>query len=238
MRAGTVVAVILTAIVTAAVTSAVWLAIFNLRERQIEQTTKTATVTRQPPAKPVAPAQAPPRSATALPVEGQPDLRADYQALAQRRLTIPVSGIIASHLTDTFEQSRGNGARVHEAIDIMAPHGTPVVATEDGTIAKFFDSVPGGITIYQFDPSASYAYYYAHLDRRAEGLAEGQQVKRGQVIGYVGSTGNASAEGPHLHFGIFKLGPEKNWYEGTPINPFPVLGGTVQASHTLTSPKR
>jgi murein DD-endopeptidase MepM/ murein hydrolase activator NlpD len=105
----------------------------------------------------------------------------------------------------------------------MAPSGQPVVAVEDGTIAKLFKSGPGGLTVYQFDPTEKYAYYYAHLDRYADGLAEGDKVKRGHTIGYVGSTGNASTTQPHLHFAIFRLGPEKEWWKGDPLDPYPAL---------------
>lgn len=140
------------------------------------------------------------------------------------RLIVPVRGIETAELSNTFEDARGQG-RVHEAIDIMAPRGTPVLAVADGTVEKLFDSEPGGLTIYQFEPSGRYAYYYAHLDRYAAHLAEGQALKQGEVIGYVGSTGNASDDAPHLHFGIFRLGPEKRWWEGTAINPYPVLTG-------------
>ena len=105
----------------------------------------------------------------------------------------------------------------------MAPKGTPVLAATDGRIEKIFESVAGGHTIYEFDDDASHAYYYAHLDRYAAGLKEGQDVRRGDVIGYVGSTGNASEDAPHLHFAIFELGPEKKWWEGTAIDPFPLL---------------
>jgi murein DD-endopeptidase MepM/ murein hydrolase activator NlpD len=139
-------------------------------------------------------------------------------------LIIPVDGIRPSQLTDTYNDRRG-GARPHEALDIMAPRGTPVLAAADGKIVKLFDSKPGGLTIYEFDPSESVAYYYAHLDRYAPGIAAGLQVKQGEVIGYVGSTGNASPDAPHLHFAIFRLGPEKNWWQGTPINPYPLLAG-------------
>lgn len=142
--------------------------------------------------------------------------------LRRRDLRVPVRGITTEELADTFDDARGGG-RVHEAIDIMAPTGTPVVAVEDGRIAKLFESQQGGLTIYQFDPSEKYTYYYAHLDRYAPGLQENGRVRRGQVLGYVGSTGNADADSPHLHFAIFELGPEKNWWQGTPVNPFPVL---------------
>jgi peptidoglycan LD-endopeptidase LytH len=136
-------------------------------------------------------------------------------------LVIPVAGVLARQLSGSFNEVHG-GER-HEAIDIMAPRGTPVVAVEDGRIAKLFTSKPGGLTIYQFDPSERFAYYYAHLDKYAEGLAEGRQVKRGDVIGYVGSTGNASPTAPHLHFSIFVLGPGKHWWQGTAIDPYPLL---------------
>jgi murein DD-endopeptidase MepM/ murein hydrolase activator NlpD len=138
-------------------------------------------------------------------------------------LTIPVSGVTAAQLSDTYTDARSDG-RSHDAIDIMAPTGTPVLAVDDGVIVKLFTSKPGGLTIYQFDDDAELAYYYAHLDSYAEGLSEGQSVTRGDVIGYVGYTGNANPEGPHLHFAIFILGPEKNWWQGTAINPYPHLG--------------
>jgi len=140
-------------------------------------------------------------------------------------LLLPVQGVAASALHDTFGDGRDGGQRGHEAIDILAPTGTPVLAADDGRIAKLFLSQPGGITIYQFDPTGRFAYYYAHLARYADGLAEGQNVRRGAVIGYVGATGNASADAPHLHFAIFRLGPEKQWWKGEPVNPFPYLGG-------------
>ena len=144
---------------------------------------------------------------------------------AGSRLIVPVQGIEPGSLGNTFDDARGQG-RVHEAIDIMAPRGTPVLAVANGKVEKLFDSVPGGLTIYQFDPAGHHAYYYAHLDRYAPGLVEGKALKQGEVIGYVGSTGNASEDAPHLHFAIFVLGPEKRWWEGTAINPYPVLTGT------------
>ena len=139
-------------------------------------------------------------------------------------LLIPVAGVSAAQLHDTFTESRSAG-RVHEAIDIASPTGTPVYAVNDGKIVKLFDSKPGGLTIYHFDPSETYAYYYAHLDHYAPGLTEGKQVVKGEVIGFVGSTGNANPAAPHLHFAIFKLAPEKNWWQGSPVNPYPWLAG-------------
>ena len=137
-------------------------------------------------------------------------------------LLLPVQGIQASQLRDTFTDARSEG-RVHDAIDIMADAGTPVLAVADGTVEKLFDSERGGLTIYQFEPSGRWCYYYAHLQRYADGLAEKQAIKRGEVIGYVGSTGNASAEAPHLHFEVHVLGPEKQWWKGESINPYPLL---------------
>lgn len=146
------------------------------------------------------------------------------QDLARRNLLVPVHGTRREDLRDTFSEARGE--RVHEAIDILAPRNTPVVAVEDGRIAKLFTSDQGGLTIYQFDPTETHAYYYAHLERYADRLQEGDQVRRGQVIGYVGVSGNAPKDTPHLHFAIFRLKPERRWWEGTPLNPFPLLLGT------------
>lgn len=145
----------------------------------------------------------------------------DMQILAARKLLMPVQGFDPKGLRDNFDESRG--VRRHEALDIMAARGTPVVAADDGTIAKLFRSIAGGITIYQYDPSERFVYYYAHLDRYREGLAQGEAVKRGDVIGYVGSTGNAPVNAPHLHFTIFQLGPEKKWWRGKAVNPYPYL---------------
>jgi len=166
------------------------------------------------PASPVTPAPAPP-----LPIRIPLAVPGD---LTQRGLLVPVQGIRREALQDTFDDARSQG-RVHDAIDIMAPRNTPVLAVEAGRIVKLFSSDRGGLTVYQFDPTESYSYYYAHLESYAPGLKEGDQVARGQVIGYVGTTGNASPDGPHLHFAINRLKPEKKWWEGDPINPYPVL---------------
>jgi murein DD-endopeptidase MepM/ murein hydrolase activator NlpD len=162
--------------------------------------------------KPVTSSQPGPRLPVARPLPGPAGL------------VVPVAGVTVAQLADTFGDVRGSERR-HEALDIMAPAGTPVLAVVDGHVEKLFDSERGGLTIYQFEPSGRYAYYYAHLQRYAAGLAEGQAVRQGQVIGYVGSTGNADPAAPHLHFAIFLLGPERAWYRGTPVNPYPLLGG-------------
>lgn len=156
-------------------------------------------------------------------VNALPVIESDPLAdLRRRHLEMPVLGASRDALRTSFDEAR-SGSRTHEAIDILAPLGTPVVAVEDGIIAKLFLSDAGGITVYLFDPTGRYAYYYAHLDRYAGGLADGMPIKRGQVLGYVGVTGNAPKSTPHLHFAIFKLTDAKHWWQGTPIDPFQVL---------------
>jgi murein DD-endopeptidase MepM/ murein hydrolase activator NlpD len=141
-------------------------------------------------------------------------------------ITPPISGLTLADLRDSFEEVH-NGHR-HEAIDILEPRGTPVHAVVSGNIRKLFLSKPGGNTIYQFDEMGVYCYYYAHLDRYAEGLREGVRVERGDVIGFVGSTGNADARTAHLHFAIFELGPEREWWKGKAVDPYPGLVDAVK----------
>ena len=138
-------------------------------------------------------------------------------------LIIPVEGMRPGQLVDSFADLRSEG-RVHGAIDIAAPAGTPVLAAADGKILKFLDSKPGGITIYQLSVDEKYVYYYAHLERRAEDLNEGDLVRQGRVIGFVGDTGNAGAGNYHLHFSIAAIGdPKRYWEGGANINPYPLL---------------
>ena len=137
-------------------------------------------------------------------------------------ILIPVYGIAPSQLRDTFTESRGGG-RTHRALDILAPRNTPVMAAVDGTIRKLFTSKGGGLTIYQFDRDETRVYYYAHLESYAAGLAEGDFVEQGRVIGYVGTSGNAPPQTPHLHFSIEDLPPTKEWWKGEPVNPYPLL---------------
>jgi len=178
---------------------------------------------------PSAPAPLPP-SATAPgePVDALPATAAAPAATGlpgtAHALGMPLPQLRPAQLQDTYADPRGS-SRQHEALDIMAPAGTPVLAVSDGRVEKLFTSDQGGLTVYQFEPSGRYAYYYAHLQRYAPGLAEGKALRRGEVIGYVGSTGNADPAAPHLHFGVFVLGPERQWWKGTPINPYPLLGG-------------
>jgi len=162
-------------------------------------------------------------------VTASPDTRPSDTALAdpiqelrRRGLQLPVDEMAVEALKGGFSQQR-NGARTHEAIDIPAPRHTPIRAVEGGTIVKLFVSRAGGNTIYQFDPTRRFAYYYAHIERYAEGLKEGQPVARGDVIAYVGTSGNAPPDAPHLHFSIFALTPERLWWKGTAIDPYLVF---------------
>ena len=144
------------------------------------------------------------------------------ELLAQRRLVVPVKGVARARLKDTFHDGRGKG-RQHKAIDIMAPWGTPVLAADDGRIAKISRNHGGGLSLYQVDASGRFVYYYAHLAGYADGLREGQTVKRGDLIGYVGATGNAPESAPHLHFAVMVLGAEKRWWGGEVLNPYGAL---------------
>jgi murein DD-endopeptidase MepM/ murein hydrolase activator NlpD len=157
---------------------------------------------------------------------------AESTPVFDRRLVLPLAAIDAKSLQDTFDQ--GRDGRRHEAIDIASARGTPVAAVDDGTVKKLFVSKQGGLTVYQFDPSETYCYYYAHLDRYADGMKDGKTVRRGQTIGYVGTTGNAPASYPHLHFAIFQLGAEKRWWQGTPINPYPILMKIIRMGYLTT----
>ena len=150
----------------------------------------------------------------------------EMQSLAARRLLIPVEGVDRAKLRDNFAESRSG--RRHDALDIMAARGTPVHAVDSGRVAKLFDSKAGGLTVYQFDRDEKYAYYYAHLDRYAEGLKEGLVLNRGDLVGYVGTSGNAPANAPHLHFTIFRLGADRKWWKGTAVNPYPFLVESVR----------
>lgn len=168
--------------------------------------------------------RAAPEPADASPVmeerrEGQ-KIRRRAAVITSAQLIVPVSGVAVGALTDTWGETRSQG-RTHEGIDIMAPIGAPVRAAADGRIVKFFDSERGGVTIYQFDTSERFVYYYAHLSRRAPNLSEGDVVHQGDVIAYVGMSGNAPV--PHLHFEIQRLTSERHWWEAESINPYPYL---------------
>jgi murein DD-endopeptidase MepM/ murein hydrolase activator NlpD len=155
--------------------------------------------------------------------EGAPVTERDLAVLAAG-LVVPVSGVARSELRDSYTEARGaGGERPHEAIDIMAARGTPVVAATDGRLLKLFNSTPGGLMIYTTDATERFILFYGHLDGYAAGLTDGMRLTRGQVIGYVGTTGNAPPGAPHLHFGILRGNPSVSWSEGTPVNPYPLL---------------
>ena len=151
----------------------------------------------------------------------QPRAHASADPRAERRLLIPVRGLKRADLRDNYAEKRG--LRRHHALDIMAKRGTPVVAVDDGRVVRVRRHLLGGLTVYQYDPQEKYAYYYAHLDRYAKGLEEGRVLKRGDLIGYVGSSGNAPASAPHLHFAITEMDHQKRWFRGKPVNPYPYL---------------
>ena len=206
-HASHVLTIVSTAVVTAILTSAFWVFTFNI----------FAAPHELQPAGKVAPVE----------TEGKPDVAiAEGLVVGPAGLAIPVAGIKQDQLVDTFTQARAGGARVHDAIDIMADEGTPVIAAADGTVEKlFYSDGGGGITVYVRSPDNKWTYYYAHLQGYAPGLKEGQKVKQGQLIGRVGHTGNASAAGPHLHFAINRMEAGQKWYQGEPINPYPLLAG-------------
>ena len=142
-------------------------------------------------------------------------------------LMMPVEGIAAGQIVDTFTASR-SGGRSHGAIDIMAPRGSRVLSATDGTVERLHYSSLGGITAYVRSTDGNWVYYYAHLDSYAPGLEAGQRIRRGDLIGRVGSTGNAQAAWPHLHFAVYRMAPGARWHQGRPINPYPLLAGNAR----------
>jgi peptidoglycan LD-endopeptidase LytH len=199
--------VIGTALLTAFLTSMFWIWFYNFMPAP------RPTVARSGPVVTVKPANAP------------PVVVAEQVQVSPSGLAIPVVGVKPEQLVDTFDAARSAGRR-HDAIDIMAAEGTPVIAAADGTIEKlFYSKGGGGITIYERSPDQKWMYYYAHLQGYAPGLTEGEQVKRGQVIARVDHTGDAVASAPHLHFAINTMAPGQRWWQGTAINPYPVLAG-------------
>jgi len=196
--------IVVTAAISAALTSAFWLVAFNWGP--------------VPPSK-AAPAPASPPAAAPATIASSP------LVVAPSGLAIPVAGVKADQLVDTYSAARANG-RIHDATDIMAARGTPVIAATAGTVEKlFFSHGGGGVTAYVRSPDGQWQYYYAHLDSYAPGLHEGQQVKQGDPIGRVGSTGDASPQAPHLHFAINRMEAGQRWWQGSPINPYPLLTG-------------
>ena len=154
-------------------------------------------------------------------VPAAPGHQESQRAMDVGRLVFPVPAVSATALSDSFEDARGR--RSHLAIDILAPRGSPVVAVDDGTLARLSASLTGGIFLYLLDDADRYCFFYAHLEGYAEGLADGQRVRRGEVIGYVGTTGNAPPNTPHLHFAIQEMTVPKECWSGHPLNPYPLF---------------
>jgi len=156
------------------------------------------------------------------PLPPAPDVRLSPPVMVDAtHLAMPLPNVDPAKLTSTFNEA--HSGHPHEALDLMAPRGTPISAVAEGNVVKLFTSKAGGLTVYQFDNSRTLCFYYAHLDRYAPNLKEGMLLRTGDVLGYEGSTGNASPDAPHLHFAVFRLGPEKQWWKGTPIDPLPLL---------------
>ena len=187
------------------------------------QPAEPVVATIAPPPDVVSPppgAAAPPAASTPLaPISAAPPV--PVPTTGRNTLRVPIDGVDVASMKGGFEEKRTGHA--HEAVDLLAPRNTPVHAVQDGTVAKLFVSRAGGNTIYQFDPSGRLCYYYAHLQRYADGLHEGDAIRQGQVIGYVGTSGNAPPGTPHLHFAVFELGPERQWWRGKAIDPFLVF---------------
>ena len=191
---------LLTVAVTATLTSAAWIVILSDTERE-------------------APSDGNPPEESALSAPVSAVASSESQALL-----VPVAGVVPDQLSDTFDDARGAGSRRHEALDIPAPAGTPVVAAAPGVVVSLFRSDDGGNTVYVRSRDRRTLHYYAHLQDYAEGLREGQLVERGQRLGTVGSSGNADPAAPHLHFAILDMEPDAQWWEpGRPINPYPML---------------
>ena len=145
-------------------------------------------------------------------------------------LAFPVAGVDSTRLDDTFQDARDGGSRTHHAIDIMAPRGSAVLAVQDGRILRLSKSDKGGTTIYATDLTEHFVYYYAHLDRYHANVYDGRPVVRGDTIGYVGTTGNAPKNLPHLHFQVMRMPPDRKYWVGEPINPYPLLRPAASSS--------
>ena len=151
-----------------------------------------------------------------------PSSAADVASLRALTLLVPVRGVPPTRIEDSFDAPRDGGRR-HDAVDILAPRGTPVLSASDGTVRRVGTNALGGNVVWVADPQEHYAFYYAHLDRFAAGLKVGESVRRGTVLGYVGTTGNAPPNVPHLHFQIVRITDAKSWWSGPPVNPAPYL---------------
>ena len=226
---------LLTIVITATITSAIWIVaggsiIENATGDGQRNTTRPADAapspspTRTGPAEPGMETPVSEAARNAKPLDTEFSRQVDVRA--GNELVIPVLNVRPDELSDTYTDSRGGGERLHEAIDIMAPTGTSVIAAGPGEVEKLFRSDAGGMTIYVRSPDGRTIHYYAHLDEYAQGLKEGQKVRRGQRLGTVGFSGNASPDAPHLHFAILQTTPDSEWWEpANAVNPYPLLKG-------------
>lgn len=231
---------LLTIVITATLTSAVWIVAGG---SLIENATGSDQRDAVRPAE-AAPSPVPPPNAVSAEKEDADTPRAVAPPLDSNdvsappasesvQLLVPVLNVRPSDLSDTYSASRSGGERLHEAIDIMAPKGTSVIAAGPGEIEKLFTSDAGGLTIYVRSPDRQTIHYYAHLDEYAQGLREGMRVRRGQRLGSVGSSGNADANAPHLHFAILRTTEDAEWWEpANAVNPFPLLTGQATAQRS------
>lgn len=162
---------------------------------------------------------------------------ADLASLRLTGLVIPVRGAELAKIEDSFDAPRDGGRR-HDAVDILAPRGAAIVAATDGVVLRIGTNALGGNVVWISDAEQRFAFYYAHLDRYARGIATGGRVSRGTVIGYVGTSGNAPPDVPHLHFQVMRVTDTKRWWDGTPVNPFPFLvePGSVATNTTPRAP--
>ena len=224
---------LLTIIITATITSAIWIVaggsiIENATADSQRDTTRPADAAPSPTPRRTGSAE--PR--TEIPISDEAKaaepldtaFASPVDSTKVGNLMIPVLNVRPDELSDTFTDSRGGGKRLHEAIDIMAPKGTSVIAAGPGEVERLFQSDAGGMTIYVRSKDGRTIHYYAHLDEYAEGLREGQTVRRGQRLGTVGSSGNASPDAPHLHFAILQTTPDAEWWEPAhAVNPYSLL---------------
>ena len=186
-----------------------------------------AACSHRPPE--IAPVPAPVPTPASVPHADGVNTSADVIELQSRALMVPVSGIDASRIPDSFHEAR-DGARIHRAVDILAPRGTAVLSTDTGSVLRVSSNRLGGLTVYAVDPERRLVYYYAHLDHYVAGLRAGMPLAKGQVIGYVGTTGNAPPDTPHLHFQVMRMDDPKHYWEGTPLDPRPYFAAAGRAT--------
>lgn len=164
---------------------------------------------------------------------------ADLDYLRMRHLVLPVAGADMSKVDDSFNEPRDGGERVHRALDILAPRGTPILSADDGRILRMTTSTLGGITMYTVDSEGRLVYYYAHMDHYNDAMSPGRSITKGDTLGYVGTTGNAPKDTPHLHFQVMRWPADGKYWNGDPIDPYEALGGiprSVRAKHNAGQP--